>query len=89
MGLGTEGKLAASRGKFRVIGVDTFPEPEEHWLVGDFGTLDEARKVAAKHRKQSAGNGNLLRFHIYDDKGRWVDEARLMQSSKAASSGGK
>ena len=74
MGLATEGELAAPTGRFRVIGVDTFPASEGKWLVGDFDTLDEAKKAAARKREESTGSGGFLRFYIYDDRGRWVGE---------------
>ena len=66
--------LVAPTGRFRVIGVDTFPGSEGKWLVGDFDTLDEAKKVAARKREESTGSGGFMRFNIYDDRGRWVGE---------------
>jgi hypothetical protein len=53
----------APKGKFRVIGVDTFDGGD--WVSGDFATLDDAKKHAANQTKGQ----QMLKMHIYDDKG--------------------
>jgi len=58
---------AAPKGKFRVIGVDTFDGGD--WVQGDFDTLEEALKVA-----RSKG-GEMTKMHVYDDKGKHQGQA--------------
>ncbi len=59
--------LKAPDGKFRVVGVDTFAH--EDWVVGDYGSLDEAVKTA------NAIGGTMTKMHVYDDRGRHHAEA--------------
>ena len=75
MSLATEEKLAAPPGRFRLIAVDIFPTPAEDWVIGDFDSLDDARKAAEEKRRQSLSIGSL-RFYIYDDKGMPVSLGR-------------
>lgn len=58
---------AAPKGKYRVIGVDTFDGGD--WVQGDFATREEALSVA-----QSKG-GEMTVMHVYDDNGRHVGRA--------------
>lgn len=51
---------AAPKGKFRVIGVDTFDGTD--WVVGDFNTLKKAKKVAEEK------SGKMTMMHVYDDQ---------------------
>ena len=51
----------APKGKFRVVGVDTFDGTD--WIEGDFATDKEAFSVA-----KSKG-GTMLKTHVYNDKG--------------------
>ena len=60
-GIDEEFGRAAPKGKFRVIGVDTFDGGD--WVVGDYTTLEEARKIAR------AKGGEMTVMHIYNDKG--------------------
>lgn len=53
----------APKGKFRVIGVDTFEGGD--WVEGDFKTLEAAHKHAKKRTKGK----QMLMMHIYDDTG--------------------
>lgn len=53
----------APKGKFRVIGVDTFDGSD--WVDGDFDTLEQARKHANKKTKGK----QMLKMHVYDDTG--------------------
>lgn len=66
-GIDKEFSRKAPQGNFRVIGVDTFDATD--WLEGDFATIDDAKAHAEKetHGKQ------MLKMHIYNDKGRHVE----------------
>ena len=57
----------APKGKFRVIGVDTFDESD--WVEGDFKTKGEALERANQK------GGEMLVCHVYDDNGIHVGEA--------------
>ena len=67
MGIGEEFTRAAPKGKFRVVGVDTFDGGD--WVQGDFNTKKKALEVAA------AKGGQMTMMYIYDDKGKCVDSA--------------
>ncbi len=58
----------APKGKFRVIGVDTFDRDGSDWIEGDFKTKEEALKVAKEK------GGTMLKTHVYDDKGNHIGE---------------
>jgi hypothetical protein len=58
---------AAPKGKFRVIGVDTFDGGD--WVQGDFDTKEAAIAEAQKR------GGEMTKMHVYDDKGRHVADA--------------
>jgi len=58
---------AAPKGKYRVIGVDTFDGGD--WHQGDFDTKQEALNCAR------AKGGTMTKMHVYDDKGQHVGEA--------------
>lgn len=60
MGLPTV-ELKAPKGKFRVIGVDTFSH--EDWVYGDYDTLAEALEVV------SDKGGVMNKTHCYNDQG--------------------
>lgn len=55
------------KGKFRVIGVDTFDGGD--WVQGDFDTKEEALACAR------AKGGNMTKMHVYDDTGRHIGDA--------------
>ncbi len=57
---------AAPKGKFRVIGVDTFDGTD--WVSGDFASLGSAQEHVSKN---TAGK-SMLMMHIYDDQGNHV-----------------
>ncbi len=57
----------APKGKFRVIGVDTFSN--EDWSYGDFDTEEEAIDLANKK------GGEMLKTHVYNDKGKHLHQA--------------
>lgn len=58
---------AAPKGKFRVIGVDTFDGGD--WVQGDFPTKAKAMKEANEH------GGQMTLMHVFDDKGIQVGRA--------------
>lgn len=58
----------APDGKFRVIGVDTFDDSD--WHEGDFDSL----QLACDHVAERTDGQEMLKMHIYDDKGGHVDE---------------
>ena len=58
--------LKAPKGKFRVVGVDTFDGTD--WIEGDFETDKEAFDVAKKK------GGTMLKTHVYDDQGNHLAE---------------
>ena len=64
-GIDEEFSRNAPKGKFRVIGVDTFDGSD--WVEGDFDTLEEAQKHIYKKTKDE----QMLVMHIYDDSGQY------------------
>ena len=57
----------APKGKFRVIGVDTFDGGD--WHDGDFDTKEAALARA------SAKGAEMTRMYVYDDAGQYVGSA--------------
>ncbi len=55
---------SAPKGKFRLIGVDTFDGGD--WVVGDYKILSTAREIA---NNETAGK-QMLKMYVYDDKGK-------------------
>jgi hypothetical protein len=53
----------APKGKFRVVGVDTFDGDD--WVEGDFDTLAQAQK----HANERTKGEQVLKMHVYDDTG--------------------
>lgn len=53
----------APKGKFRVIGVDTFEGPTADYLIGDFDTRSVARRVAITKA------GTMNKTYVYDEEG--------------------
>lgn len=60
-------KRIAPKGKFRVIGVDTFDGGD--WVDGDFDTAEEALRHARGR------GGEMLKMHAYDDEGKHLGQA--------------
>lgn len=56
----------APPGKFRVVGVDTFDGDD--WVEGDFDTA----AAAMTHAAGRTTGKQMLKMHVYDDKGRHV-----------------
>ena len=56
-------ELKAPKGKYRVVGVDTFNLPYTDSLVGDFDTREEAEAAAYEY------GGQMNPAHVYDDEG--------------------
>ena len=67
--LGPKNKLKAPKGKFRVIGVDTFEGPTADYLIGDFPSLAEAQSAAKEHA------GDMNPVYVYNDAGVMVFNA--------------
>lgn len=57
----------APKGKFRVVGVDTFDGGD--WVEGDFDTKNEAINHANKQ------GDTMLKMHVYNDQGHHIHEA--------------
>jgi hypothetical protein len=70
MSLAMDGQLAAPKGKYRLVLVDTFEGPTEDELVGDFGDLEEAKKEA------DALVADMIHAYVYDEQGKLVHEGR-------------
>lgn len=62
----SEKDFKAPKGKFRVIGVDTFDGTD--WIDGNFTT----KKAAIKHADERGAT--MLKTHVYDDKGNHIHE---------------
>lgn len=59
-------ELKAPRGKYRVVGVDTFDG--EDFLIGDFDSKEEAIQIA--HER----GGHMRKTHVYSDAGKHIGE---------------
>lgn len=66
-GIDEEFSRKAPKGKFRVIGVDTFDGGD--WVSGDFSTKEEAINHAV------IKGGQMTKMHVYDDLGRHIYDA--------------
>ena len=60
-------ELKAPKGKFRVVGVDTFFH--EDWVYGDYDTIEEALQVVKDK------GGTMNKTHAYDDQGNHLGQA--------------
>lgn len=70
MSLASEGKLIAPNGKFRVIGVDTFEDPDDaDFLIGDFD-----KETAIQTAKDKANPAKMFMVYVYDDEGKLIWE---------------
>ena len=63
----TSKDFKAKKGKFRVIGVDTFDGTD--WIEGDFETKQIAIDIAIKK------GGEMLKTHVYDYQGNHIAHA--------------
>lgn len=59
-------ELSAPKGKFRVIGVDTFEGPFADYKIGDFDSKNEAVSTATRQA------GQMNPVYVYDDEGSLV-----------------
>jgi hypothetical protein len=59
----------APAGKYRVVGVDTFDGTD--WVEGDF----DSKEAATAHADERTDGKEMLKMHVYDDKGRHVYDA--------------
>lgn len=65
-GIGELFSRVAPKGKYRVIGVDTFDGGD--WHQGDFDTVQEALKCVREN------GGEMTRMYVYDDQGQFVGQ---------------
>ena len=56
----------AKSGKYLVIGTDTFPWPHEDYALGEYSTLEKAKRVAKAEERRG---GSMTCVSIYDDSG--------------------
>ena len=56
--------LKAPKGKYRVIGVDTFEGPNADYLIGDYKSINKAMKAVDEH------GGTMNPCYLYDDAGK-------------------
>ena len=71
----SRGRLRASPGRYRLIGVDLFDHWSSDFLIGDYDSLDNATEEA-KARSAKYGGGGLTRYHVYSDTGEAVFSTR-------------
>jgi hypothetical protein len=66
-------RLKAPPGKFRILGIDKFPFPNEDWIKGDYDSLEEALSLARKLTKEASKDSTdpsiATVYYVYDDKG--------------------
>lgn len=60
-GIDEEFSRKAPKGKFRVIGVDTFDGGD--WVEGDYATIQDAINAARSKA------GEMTYMHVFDDRG--------------------
>jgi len=68
-GIDTTFSRKAPKGKYRIIGVDTFDGDD--WLEKDCDTLTEAQK----HIIEKVKGQQMLKMYIYDDTGKYISNA--------------
>ena len=68
-GIDTAFLRGAPKGKFRVVGVDTFDGTD--WVEGDFDSAAEAVDCA----RSRTADEQMLKMHVYDDAGRHIGDA--------------
>lgn len=66
-GAGETFQLKSDKGKFRVVGVDTFDGGD--WVVGDYDTKEEALAIAR------AKGGQMTMMYVYDSAGNRIGSA--------------
>ena len=62
-------ELFAPKGKYRVIGVDTFESPTADYLIGDYESQDKAFDECDKH------GGEMNICYVYDSQGNRLRKA--------------
>ena len=63
MSLAMTGGLIAPKGKFRLVGVDTFEGPLADYLIGDYDTKEAAIEDCKRH------GGHMNPCYVFDDAG--------------------
>lgn len=67
-------RLTAPEGKFRLVGVDNWEAPfPSDFLIGDYGSLEDATKAGKAARERYDENIELL---IYNDEGDFIKEIK-------------
>ena len=69
-------RLKAPKGRYRLVVIDTFEDPfEADTVIGDFESLEEAQEVKDKfvRRNPPAEGVILVKYHIYDEDGKFVE----------------
>jgi protein-tyrosine phosphatase len=69
MTIDTDFSRKAPKGKFRIVGVDTFSNDD--WHEKDVATLQKAKKFIEEKTKGQ----QMLKYYIYDENGRFVADA--------------
>jgi hypothetical protein len=62
----------APAGKYRVLAVDTWNAPGDHWVSGDYD--DEA--TARARADMRASYDSYTKYYVYDDQGAFRHEGR-------------
>jgi hypothetical protein len=62
-------ELKAPKGKTRIVGVDLFDHDD--YLVGDYGTPEEAFLIADNHNKKRSGSMDDV-YYVYNDTGKYI-----------------
>lgn len=62
----SENKLQAPKGKYRVIGVDTFEALNADYIIGDYKDRIKAIRIAKNE------GGTMNPTYVYDDEGNEV-----------------
>ena len=62
----------APKGMYRILGIDKFAN--EHWIDGDYPTLEEALERARTQSQEAASDGDTKGsiatvWYVYDDRG--------------------
>lgn len=64
----------APKGKFRVVGVDTFDGGD--WVEGDCATREEAEALAREK------GGKMTKMYVYDDEGTYIFQAGEVSTNR-------
>ena len=68
--LALTGQLIAPKGRYRLVGVDTFEGPLCDFLIGDFVSKDEAIAECSARATQP-----MMRYYVYSETGAMLFKA--------------